>query len=113
MRSIESLTTRERSALDDLKARIGASFPGVSFRMTLFGSRARGDAEPDSDTDVLVELDKPDISFAEKKRLRRIAGEISLKSDVLICLVIVDGRTRQEKGDYSIFQNIREEGIPL
>jgi predicted nucleotidyltransferase len=61
IRSAEDLKDIERSALDELKVRIRASFPGVSFRMTLFGSRATGDADPESDTDVLIELDKQNI----------------------------------------------------
>jgi predicted nucleotidyltransferase len=28
-------------------------------RLILFGSRARGDAQPDSDMDILVELEQP------------------------------------------------------
>jgi len=33
--------------------------------MTLFGSRARGDADPDSDMDVLVEVETARVSFVE------------------------------------------------
>ena len=112
-RSIENLPEKERLALDELKLRIGREFPGHSFRLTLFGSKARGDAEPDSDTDVLVEMDMPQISLPDKRRLRRIAGDITLNSGVLLCLLVVDRHTREEKADYSIFQNIHEEGIIL
>lgn len=112
MKSIEDLPEKERLALGELKLQIGREFAN-SFRLTLFGSKARGDAEPDSDIDILVELDTPQISLSEKRKLQRIAGAISLKSCVLICLLIVDRHTREEKGDYSIFQNIREEGIAL
>jgi len=111
MRSIEDLPEKERLALEELKSGIRLAFPGCSFQTTLFGSKARGDAEPDSDMDVLVELGIPQISFSERRRLQRIAGEISHKSGILLCLLIVDRHTREEKGDYSIFQNIREEGI--
>ena len=81
--------------------------------MTLFGSRARGDAEPDSDMDVLIELEIPELSFSQKQRLRRVAGEISLRSGIILSLLVVDHRTREERGDFSIFQNIREDGIPV
>lgn len=33
----------------------------------LYGSRARGDARPDSDWDLLILLDKPQVAFAEKE----------------------------------------------
>lgn len=35
----------------------------------LYGSRARGDARPDSDWDLLILLDKPQVAFAEKENI--------------------------------------------
>jgi uncharacterized protein len=113
MRSIKSLLEKEKLALANFKSRIGGEFPGYSFQLTLFGSKARGDADPDSDMDVLLELDVPQIPLPEKRKLRRIAGEISLELGVLLSLVIVDQDTLKEKGDYAIFRNIQEEGIAL
>jgi predicted nucleotidyltransferase len=113
MKSLEQLSREERLVLEELRSRIHQEFPGYSLRMTLFGSRARGEAEPDSDMDVLIELEVPQISFPEKQRLRRIAGEISLESGIILSLLVADQQTRQERGDFSIFQNIREEGIPV
>jgi hypothetical protein len=42
--------------LGDVRQRIARSLPELRFRMTVFGSRARGDAEADSDMDVLLEV---------------------------------------------------------
>ena len=42
--------TRLQAALPELRARLGVR------SLTLFGSTARGDAGPDSDVDVLVDL---------------------------------------------------------
>src|SRR5688500_9503615 len=57
MKTIDTLSSQERAALADLQRGVCAVLPGVPTQMTLFGSRARGDAEPDSDMDVLLELD--------------------------------------------------------
>lgn len=78
----------------------------------LFGSRARGNAEPDSDTDVLVKVGVEHLSFADKQRLRRIASEVSIDSGIVLSLLIVDRHVIQERGDFSVFETIREEGIP-
>ena len=113
MRTIDTLSPQERAALADLQRQVRGALPGVSTRMTLFGSRARGEAEPDSDMDVLLELDMERLDLATKRRIRRLAGEVSLKHSLLISFLFVDRVQARERGDYSILTNIREEGIPL
>ncbi|MDF0650107.1 MAG: nucleotidyltransferase domain-containing protein [Nitrospira sp.] len=113
MRTIETLSVQERTALADFQRDGRAAMPGVSARWTLFGSRARGDAEPDSDMDVLLELDLERLDLATKCCLRQLAGEVSLKHDMVISLLLVDREQARERGDYAIFANIREEGIAL
>jgi len=113
MRTIEALSARERAALADLQRGVRGALPGVSMRWTLFGSRARGDAEPDSDVDVMLELDIERLDLSTKRRIRRVAGEVSLQHSLLISFLLVDRVQARERGDYAIFTNIREEGIPL
>ena len=113
MRTIEALSARERAALADLQRDVRGVLPDVSMRWTLFGSRARGDAEPDSDVDVMLELDIERLDLSTKRRIRRVAGEVSLQHGLLISFLIVDRAQARERGDYAIFANIREEGIPL
>ena len=113
MRRVEDLPETERTVLRELRSRIQREFPEWSFWMTLFGSRARGDAEPDSDMDVLLEVETERVSFAEKQKVRRVAGEVSIDFGVVVSILISDGRLRQERGDFSIFETIREEGIPV
>ncbi|MDF0643793.1 MAG: nucleotidyltransferase domain-containing protein [Nitrospira sp.] len=113
MKTVEELSQAERAVLEGLRVRIRREFPDRAFQMTLFGSRARGDAEPDSDMDVLLEIEQEHISFAEKQRIRRAAGEVSIETEIVLSLLIVDQHMRKERGDFSVFQNIREEGVPL
>ena len=113
MRTLESLSEVERRLVADLRQRLTAALPGIGVGLTVFGSRARGDAEPDSDLDVLVELDVEHVSFAEKQRLRRVATEVSIASGIVVSLLVVDQGIMAERGDFSVFENVREEGIAV
>jgi predicted nucleotidyltransferase len=84
MRTPQDLSDTERRLVADLHRRIGAELTDIGFRMTVFGSRARGDAEPDSDMDVLIDVDVDHISFADKRRLRRIATDVSIASGIVV-----------------------------
>lgn len=113
MRTLQDLSEVERRLVVDLRRRLVAELPGIGFRMTVFGSRARGDAEPDSDMDVLVELDVEHVSFADKQRLRRVATKVSIASGIIVSLLVVDQGIMTERGDFSVFENVREEGIAV
>lgn len=113
MKSIQDLSEQERQAIFDFRRQIGEAFPGVSVRLTLFGSRARGDADAESDLDLLLELDLDRLSFADKRVVRQVAGNVSLAHGMVLSVLTVDRTTASERGDYSIFANIKEEGIPV
>jgi uncharacterized protein len=113
MRTIDSLLPQEQAALVDLQQRVHEALPALSMQWTLFGSRARGDADLDSDMDVLLDLDVERLDLATKRRIRRLAGEVSLTHGLVISCLFVDRTQARERGDYSILTNIREEGIRL
>jgi predicted nucleotidyltransferase len=113
MRTIADLSDHEQRALNDLGREIARRLPELRVRMTVFGSRARGDAEADSDMDVLLEVETEHLTFPDKQRLRRIATEVSLTSGIILSLLVVDRQTRRERGDFSLFDNIRSEGIAV
>ncbi|MBA3519956.1 MAG: nucleotidyltransferase domain-containing protein [Rhizobiales bacterium] len=52
--NLDMLSPEAKSHLAAFKREVEEAFPGKIARVTLFGSRARGDAEEDSDYDVAV-----------------------------------------------------------
>jgi predicted nucleotidyltransferase len=79
-------------------------------RVVLFGSQARGDAEPESDIDVLVVL-KGEVNPGEEiGRSGRVVTEISLAHDVVISCVFMDEQRFVHRNG-PLLRNIRREGI--
>jgi predicted nucleotidyltransferase len=113
MRTLQNLSDIERRLVAELRRRIDTELTDIGFRMTVFGSRARGDAERDSDMNVLIEVDVDHISFADKRRLRRIATDVSIATGIIVSLLMVDQGILAERGDFSVFENVREEGIAV
>jgi len=79
-------------------------------RLVLFGSHARGDAEPGSDIDLLVVL-RGDVNAGEEiKRTGGIVSDLSLINDVVIsCIFMEEHRYLRRNGP--LLRNIRREGI--
>ncbi|MBK1986404.1 nucleotidyltransferase domain-containing protein [Sphaerospermopsis aphanizomenoides BCCUSP55] len=79
--------------------------------LTLFGSQARGDAEPGSD-DVLVVLKPPVNPGEEIKRTGKAIADLSLDYDVVISCLFMDENHYQTRNG-SLLRNIRKEGVLL
>ena len=71
----------EKEILSDFKERVAACLP--LDRMILFGSRARGDADPDSDMDVLVVLDCP-VDWDTRSMVSECAWEASVCKGIIL-----------------------------
>jgi len=104
--------TREDIApiLDELKARLVALLGDKLDSIILYGSYARGDADEDSDIDVMVIL-KRKPSSELKKKIRHIASHILL--DTLYVISMTIRWTKLAKMDTNLHINIRDEGILL
>ena len=96
--------------LSELSRRLEALYGDRLVRLVLFGSQARGDAEPGSDIDVLVVLRGPVSPCDEIERtLDDIAG-LSLENDaVLSCVFVSDEEFRREQSP--LLLNVRREGV--
>jgi predicted nucleotidyltransferase len=81
--------------------------------ITLFGSKARGDAGPDSDVDVLVRLADDDWQLGWA--VRRLAARVSLEHDVLLSVRAIGPKQweRMERYRVPLYQGIQAEGLDL
>ncbi len=106
------MNPKDRVLLEQLKVRVAERLPLE--RVVLFGSRARGDSEPDSDLDVLVVLEGP-VSRAAEDYVRECAWQLGFESGVVIFALIV---SREEWDDgllsaSSLALAVRRDGIAV
>ncbi len=83
------------------------------YKTIVFGSRARGEAEPDSDLDVLVVVDY--LNPALRKIISHCAWEIGFAAGVLIQTVVMT-RAQAEQGPEQsslLMLAVSEEGVPV
>ena len=103
------LTENEKKALEELKRSVAEHYRLVDFRV--FGSKARGDASPDSDIDVMMELEE--YTPASESAIDDIVYEINLAHDCFISTVIFS-REELEEGPMTespLYKVIEREGI--
>ena len=76
----------------------------------LFGSYARGDAEPDSDVDVAVVLDDYEYASRELRMMSQVLNRLSLQHDILLAAIplrVTEWRSRRTP----LLENVRREGV--
>lgn len=83
-------------------------------QVILCGSRARGDAEPDSDWDVLVLVDEP-ATQALYDRIHKPLYDLVLETDSVISLIVENRRVWESPvmRASSFYHNVRREGRSL
>ena len=106
------MNPRIRTILAELRSRLEGLYGDRLVKLILYGSQARGDAESDSDIDVLVVLKGPVRVGEEIERGSTVTAPLSLEHNVVIsCVYMPEDRYRQDR--IPLLRNIEAEGVPV
>ena len=107
-----SLKDNEREAIREATRMLKEKFPVKE--VILFGSKARGDDDPESDIDLLLLTTRP-IHWKERHSIVEALFDIEMKYDVVIS-IIVNSVNDWQTGHSSllpIHEEITQEGIAI
>lgn len=97
------------SFIDDILTRAAPE----NSKAILFGSRARGDARPDSDWDVLILLDKGRITKSDMDEVSYPICEFGWKTDMMVNPIMYTLREWEARRGTPFYKNIMKDGIAI
>jgi uncharacterized protein len=107
-----TLTLNQREAISEIKQRLREKFDIKAF--VLYGSVARGEADAESDADLLVVTSGPLTRF-ERHEITNVVFEVNLRYDTTFSTLVLDSKT-WETGLISVLpirDEIIRDGIPV
>ena len=111
IRRSHAVPPRLQAVLGETEAALRGIY-GDRFRgLVLFGSQARGRADPGSDIDLVLLLEKSD-GARERRHCSEVVAELSLRHDTVISLVPM-GIEEFRSAKTPFLLNVRREGIRL
>ena len=102
------LNSQEKEILKRFKAEVVNLLANRLDRVTLFGSRSRGDAEPDSDFDLLVTV--RNLQKTDKERVSDVAADLSLEYGTVLTVLVLSTEDFTEDRYFYLYENIQKEG---
>lgn len=113
MRESHSITPRDLEIAKEFIRRLAERVDRQTFEVTLYGSRARGDAEEESDLDLFVTLKRDDPGGQIKAIARHIACDLTLEFGILVSPFVADWEYLRRHQGYALLEAVEEEGVLL
>ena len=110
------LTPSERAALVELIERLRQRYGDDLLRVVLFGSKARGDFDEESDLDVLIVARIPDTEYLQRRReILKWTVDLMLEYGPVVSPLIYDEAAYDQLRRWNTLlnQNIDQDGIVL
>ena len=114
--NLAHLMENERRALAELVDRLRRRYGDDLLRVVLFGSKARGDFDEESDLDVLIVASIPETDYRQHRRtISEDAYDIELNYGVVFSLLIQTETeyAQMRAWDLLINRNIDQDGVEL
>jgi predicted nucleotidyltransferase len=106
------MNQKEKNITELIKARIKQKNPMAD--IVLFGSHARGQSNKDSDWDILILLNQPNVNHTVEKEYRDELFDIELVIEEPISAYVFSKSEWEQKHKMTpLYQNIKREGIHL
>ena len=102
------LKAEEKEFLKRFKSEVEKALGHRLDRIVLFGSRSRGDADPDSDFDLLVTVKS--LQPTDRKIVLKIAADLSLDYSTVLAVLVVPTNDFREDRYFYLYENIQKEG---
>ena len=111
LKRIEKLKMETSLVLPAVKQRLHEALGDKVRQIILFGSRSRGDAEEDSDYDILLLVGKRTRVLEDQ--VDDIAYEMLDRYGVVVTIFVFAVETFERETNEPLFCNIRREGVVL
>lgn len=101
-----------KEIIDQIKELVKNCSPDAS--VILYGSEARGDSQTDSDIDILILLEKENLTYQDRMAITGPLFELELKTGVSISPVVYSKKQWNNRPFKTPFYiNVQNEGILL
>jgi uncharacterized protein len=107
----DNATTRDSPILAKFRATLNEMYGERIERVVLYGSRARGDAKPDSDYDIAVFIKDPGTFTDDSERLAAITTDILLDVGAVISATPFPAGAYRERTGF--MHELRKDGLDL